>query len=94
MGDRIRVVSPIDGEVYVERALAGEAEIAAALDHAARAQKAWREVPVAERAAILGRAVDAFVARRDEIAPELTWQAGPSAIRRTRSPGSRSAPAT
>jgi acyl-CoA reductase-like NAD-dependent aldehyde dehydrogenase len=76
MGDRIRVVSPIDGEVYVERALAGEAEIAAALDHAARAQKAWREVPVAERAAILGRAVDAFVARRDEIAPELTWQMG------------------
>ena len=76
MGDRIRVISPVDGEVYVERALAGEAEIAAALDRATRAQKAWREVPVAERAAILGRAVDAFVARRDEIAPELTWQMG------------------
>jgi acyl-CoA reductase-like NAD-dependent aldehyde dehydrogenase len=76
MGDRIRVISPVNGEVYVERALAGEAEIAAALEQAARAQKAWREVPVAERAAILGRAVDAFVARRDEIAPELTWQMG------------------
>jgi acyl-CoA reductase-like NAD-dependent aldehyde dehydrogenase len=76
MGDRIRVISPVNGEVYVERALAGEAEIAAALEQAARAQKAWREVPVAERAAILGRAGDAFVARRDEIAPELTWQMG------------------
>jgi acyl-CoA reductase-like NAD-dependent aldehyde dehydrogenase len=76
MGDRIRVISPVDGEVYVERALAGEAEIAAALDQATRAQKAWREVPVADRAAILWRAVEAFVARRAEIAPELTWQMG------------------
>ena len=76
MGDRIRVISPINGEVYVERPLAAEAEIAAALDQATRAQNAWREVPVGERAVILGRAVDAFVARRAEIAPELTWQMG------------------
>ena len=76
MGNRIRVISPVDGKVYVERALAGEAEIAAALERAARAQQAWRETSVAERAAILGRAVDAFVARREEIARELTWQMG------------------
>jgi acyl-CoA reductase-like NAD-dependent aldehyde dehydrogenase len=76
MGDRIRVISPVDGAVYAERALAGEAEIAAALARAGRAQDAWREAPVAERAAILGRAVDAFVARREEIARELTWQMG------------------
>jgi acyl-CoA reductase-like NAD-dependent aldehyde dehydrogenase len=76
MGDRIRVISPVDGEVYVERALAGDREIAAALDRAQRAQKEWRRVAVAERAAILSRAVEAFVARRDEIADELTWQMG------------------
>jgi acyl-CoA reductase-like NAD-dependent aldehyde dehydrogenase len=76
MGDRIRVISPVDGEVYVERALAGDREIAAALDRAQRAQKEWRRVAVAERAAILSRAVEAFVARRGEIADELTWQMG------------------
>jgi acyl-CoA reductase-like NAD-dependent aldehyde dehydrogenase len=76
MADRIRVVSPVDGQVYVERALAGEAEIAGALDRARRAQEAWRGVPVAQRALILGRAVDALVARQDEIAGELTWQMG------------------
>jgi acyl-CoA reductase-like NAD-dependent aldehyde dehydrogenase len=76
MGDRIRVISPVDGEVYVERALAGDREIAAARDRAQRAQKEWRRVAVAERAAILSRAVDALVARRDEIAGELTWQMG------------------
>ena len=76
MGDRIRVISPVDGAIYAERALAGEAEIAAALGRAARAQQAWRETPVAERAVILSRAVDAFVAGREEIARELTWQMG------------------
>jgi acyl-CoA reductase-like NAD-dependent aldehyde dehydrogenase len=76
MGDRIRVISPLDGQVYVERAVAGEAEIAATLERAARAQEAWRKVPVAERAGMLGRAVDAFVAKGDEIARELTWQMG------------------
>ena len=63
-------------QAYVERSLASDREIAAALERARRAQAEWRGVPVAERAAILGRAVDAFVARRDEIAAELTWQMG------------------
>jgi acyl-CoA reductase-like NAD-dependent aldehyde dehydrogenase len=76
MGDRIRVISPVNGQVYVERALAGDREIAAALDAAGRAQATWRRVPVAERAAILTAAVDGFVARREEIATELTWQMG------------------
>ncbi|HYZ26106.1 MAG TPA: aldehyde dehydrogenase family protein [Geminicoccaceae bacterium] len=76
MGDRIRVISPVDGQVYAERALASEGEIATALERARGAQEEWRGVPVAERAAILSRAVDAFVAKRDEIALELTWQMG------------------
>jgi acyl-CoA reductase-like NAD-dependent aldehyde dehydrogenase len=76
MGDLIRVVSPVDGRVYIERPLAGEGEIAAALERARRAQEAWRRVPVAERAAILSRAVDSLVARQDELALELTWQMG------------------
>jgi acyl-CoA reductase-like NAD-dependent aldehyde dehydrogenase len=76
MDHRIRVISPVDGQVYAERAVANEGEIAGALDRARRAQEAWRKVPVAERAAILSRAVDAFVARRDEMARELTWQMG------------------
>jgi acyl-CoA reductase-like NAD-dependent aldehyde dehydrogenase len=76
MGDRIQVISPVNGQVYAERALASDGEIAAALERAKRTQADWRRVPVAERAAILGRAVDVFVAKRDEIARELTWQMG------------------
>ncbi|HEX6115302.1 MAG TPA: aldehyde dehydrogenase family protein, partial [Geminicoccaceae bacterium] len=76
MSNRIGVISPVDGEVYVERALAGDRDIAAALNQAGRAQEEWRRVPVAERAAVLSRGIDVFVARRDEIARELTWQMG------------------
>jgi acyl-CoA reductase-like NAD-dependent aldehyde dehydrogenase len=74
--DRIRVISPANGEVLVERPLAGGREIEQGLARARRAQGAWRAVPVLERAAILSRAVDAFVARKAEIAAEITTQMG------------------
>ena len=74
--DRIRVISPADGEVLLERPLAGAREIEQALVRARRAQADWRVVPVTERAAILSRAVDAFVARKSEIAAEITRQMG------------------
>ena len=71
-----RTISPVDGRVYVERELADGAAIQKALDRAAIAGKAWRDLPVAERVKVLSRAVDAFVADRDEIAAEITWQMG------------------
>jgi acyl-CoA reductase-like NAD-dependent aldehyde dehydrogenase len=71
-----RTVSPVDGRVLVERPLAGDGEIATALDRAREAAAAWRATPVEARVALLGRAVDALVARRDELAAEITWQMG------------------
>jgi acyl-CoA reductase-like NAD-dependent aldehyde dehydrogenase len=76
MTARLRTISPIDGRVVVERPLAGKSEIAAALAAARDAQRDWKRVPVAERADACARMVDAFVARRDEIAEEITWQMG------------------
>ncbi|MBM3541128.1 MAG: aldehyde dehydrogenase family protein, partial [Alphaproteobacteria bacterium] len=49
MAETVKTVSPVDGRVYAERPLAAEAEIAGALEEAVRAQRAWRQVPVAER---------------------------------------------
>ena len=72
----IKVVSPVDNRVYVERPLAKAAEIDSALDRARIAQRAWRTVTVAERARILERFCDLFEAKREEIASELTWQMG------------------
>jgi acyl-CoA reductase-like NAD-dependent aldehyde dehydrogenase len=71
-----RTISPVDGSVYVERTLAAPAQIEAALENARLAQRLWRSVPVAGRAAILGRFCDAFESHRDAIAEELAWQMG------------------
>jgi acyl-CoA reductase-like NAD-dependent aldehyde dehydrogenase len=76
MSDRIRVISPVDGAVLTERPLADDQRIERTLARAHTAQKSWRAVPVVERAALLGRAVDAFVAKKDEIAAEITRQMG------------------
>lgn len=69
-------LSPIDNSIYVERTLASAAYIDVTLDRARMAQRTWRAVPIAERSVILNKFCDAFEAKRDEIAAELTWQMG------------------
>ena len=71
-----KTISPVDGSLYCERPLARADEINAVLGRAAYAQRAWRNVPVAERAAICTRCCDQFESRRDSLALELTWQMG------------------
>ena len=71
-----RTISPVDGSVYVERTLAEPAQMDAALENARLAQRLWRTVPMAERAAILQRFCDGFESHRDDIAVELSWQMG------------------
>ena len=71
-----RTISPVDGSVYVERTLAEPAQMDAALENARLAQRLWRTVPMAERAAILQRFCDGFESHRDDIAQELSWQMG------------------
>lgn len=71
-----KTISPVDGSVFVERALAEGVEINEALDRAVAAQRAWRAVPVKQRAAICRKFCDAFEAKKDAIAIDLTWQMG------------------
>src|SRR5688572_504732 len=71
-----QTISPIDGSVYVERPLATDTQIQQALERARSAQPAWRKVQLTERAAIVARFVDAFVAKRQAIAEEITRQMG------------------
>lgn len=78
MTDRrtFRTVTPIDGSVLLERPLAQDSEIEATLARAVRAQRAWRDVPVADRAACCVRMVEHCVARADALGAELTSQMG------------------
>jgi acyl-CoA reductase-like NAD-dependent aldehyde dehydrogenase len=76
MNDTLKIISPVDGRIYVERPIETAAGIDRALDAAQRAQLAWGALPLPIRCEILGDAVDAFVAKATDIAAEITWQMG------------------
>jgi acyl-CoA reductase-like NAD-dependent aldehyde dehydrogenase len=72
----LRIISPVDGSLYAERALADEAAVGATLERARKAQRAWRNVPIAERCAMGTTFVDAMVADTARVGELLTWQMG------------------
>ena len=69
-------ISPVDGREVVRRATSSAAEIEAAVAAARKAQAEWKRVSVAERRKILSKAVDAMLAMRADVGPELAWQMG------------------
>ena len=69
-------ISPVDGREVARKATASAVEIENATAAARKAQTQWARVPVAERAKLCSAAVDAMLAMRAEIAPELSWQMG------------------
>lgn len=74
--ETLQCISPIDGSVFVERPLADEGEIAAAVARAQAAAANWRSLTILDRQSILSSAADFLVSETDEIALELTWQMG------------------
>ena len=76
MSDTLKTISPVDGSVYVERNYATEAQISKALEDAKKAQIAWQQTSVADRAAICSRAIDGFIESKEGVAEELSWMMG------------------
>ena len=76
MSERLRIVSPGDGQLLAERERADARRVAAVLGATRGAWPPWARRPVEERVDFLSRAVDAFVARGKEIAEEITRQMG------------------
>jgi len=71
-----KTISPVDGSIYAERMFATFDEINETLRTARRAFAAWRDTPLAARAAILSRFCNEFEQRGPQIAQEITWQMG------------------
>ncbi|MBN9022586.1 MAG: aldehyde dehydrogenase family protein [Rhizobiales bacterium] len=76
MTETIKIISPIDGSVYAERPVLSEAAVDAAVSAARAAQRAWREVGVAERSRTIIAALEALLAMNNEIVTEIAWQMG------------------
>ena len=69
-------ISPIDGGVVDRRPTLSGESVAAALAAARAAQREWARVPLAERCAKALAFLDAMLAMKDEVVPELAWQMG------------------
>ena len=76
MSEVVKIISPVDGSVYAERPIAGDAEIASAITSARAALPEWRKVSVTERGRYMLAFLDALLAMNDDITKELAWQMG------------------
>ncbi len=74
--DRLVSINPATGERLAELAVAGAAEVEAAVEAARAAQPAWAAMAGAERARILRRAAGILRARNDELAALETRDTG------------------
>ncbi len=75
-GNILQCISPVDGRIYAERPLQGEADIDAALVRAKKAQALWKNTPLDERRALMLKFLDAMLANADTIGEEISWQMG------------------
>jgi acyl-CoA reductase-like NAD-dependent aldehyde dehydrogenase len=76
MNQTLRIISPVDNSLYAERPLADDRTVTATLERARAAQRAWRDVPVAERCRIGTAFTDAMVADKERVSELLAWQMG------------------
>lgn len=76
MTGQIKLVSPVDGEIYVTRDLLSPDQARAAVSRAKAAQPAWAARPLEERTRLVMAGVEALIAMNDEIVPELARMMG------------------
>src|SRR5690606_31067350 len=76
MTEMVKLKSPVDGSIYIERAVAEDAAIESAVSRARAAQAAWSQVSIAERGKYLLSFLEALLAMNDDIVPEIAWQTG------------------
>ena len=72
----LKLISPIDGSVFVERPVASANDIDAALNAARAAQKDWARRPLEERVTLVLKGIETLIAMKDEVAVELAHMMG------------------
>jgi succinate-semialdehyde dehydrogenase/glutarate-semialdehyde dehydrogenase len=75
-GDPLEVVNPAEGRAFASVAAASAADVDAAVQAAAGAQRDWSELAVSKRGEILGRAAHHVEEHLDELIPLLTREQG------------------
>lgn len=76
MTETVKLKSPVDGSIYVERPVATDQAINAAVERARAAQADWARTTIDQRGKYLLAFLEALLSMNDEIVPELAWQMG------------------
>jgi len=76
MTETIKVKSPIDGSIYVERPVATDAQVSKAVETARAAQPGWAALSIDARCKYMLAMLENLVGMTDEIVPELAHMMG------------------
>lgn len=74
--EKTQIVSPVNGRIIAKRSLADSPKIAAALNHAVKAQRLWQTTTLKERSNFCLGAIEYIVSHRDDFSKEITFQMG------------------
>ena len=72
----LTVTTPVDSTAFATVQISSSEQVQAAVERAAKAQKAWKRVPLKQRVDMGRRFLDVLGTRKDELAKELTMQMG------------------
>ena len=76
MGKTLKLISPIDGSIYAERPVAGQADVETRLGLARAAQRDWANEPLDVRVKVVRAAIAALRDNNDKIVQEIAWSMG------------------
>jgi delta 1-pyrroline-5-carboxylate dehydrogenase len=72
----LSIITPVDSTAFATVQISSSEQVQAAVERAAKAQKAWKRVPLKQRVEMGRRFLEVFGTRKDELAKELTMQMG------------------
>jgi acyl-CoA reductase-like NAD-dependent aldehyde dehydrogenase len=75
-GSTIRIVSPLDGNVYATVRYTHATAIAKALENGERAFRIWRKSSLQERCHLVMALAEALASRKEQLAEAVAWQIG------------------
>ena len=76
MTKTLKLISPVNGELYTERPVASREAVEGAVAKARAAQKAWAARPLAERVALVREGIARLRDMNDDVVPEIAWTMG------------------
>lgn len=76
MNKTLKLISPVNGELYTERPVVSREAVEGAVAAARAAQKVWGAQPLTDRVALVREGIARLRAMNGEVVPEIAWTMG------------------